>query len=125
MSPVASYLLQTLLTLVVVVAVGGVLIVAGRRAGMGRAVGPMRLVGQLPLDARRALYLVRVGSRVLVVGASEGGLTRLAELGGDELGVDDAAPPPSLFAHLFARAGKRDATDDGREAAPSEERPPS
>lgn len=125
MTPVASYLLQTLLTLLAVGAVAVVMVVFGRRAGMGRPQGPMRLVGQLPLDARRALYLVRVGQRVLVVGAGEGGLTRIAELAGDELEGSLEAPPPSLFAQLFARASKGESPDPSKDVRPSEELPPS
>ncbi|HEX4476697.1 MAG TPA: flagellar biosynthetic protein FliO [Polyangiaceae bacterium] len=89
MSPVASYLLQTAVTLVGVVALAIVLLYAARRTGLGRASGPLGLVGRLPLDGRRAVYLVRVGSTVYVVGASEAGLTKLGEMPGS-----DVAPEP-------------------------------
>ena len=75
----AGYLLETFATLVVVCGLAFVVLVGARRMGIGRASGAIRLVGQLPLDARRAIYLVRIGESVLVVGASEGGLTKLGE----------------------------------------------
>jgi len=42
--------------------------------------GPVQLMGHLRLDVRRWLYLVRVGDRVLVVGAGDGVITKLCEL---------------------------------------------
>jgi len=80
MSPLTTYLVETFVTLVAVVALAVLVLAAGRRLGLGRSSGPLELVGRLPLDARRAVYLVRVGKLVYVVGASEAGLTRLGEL---------------------------------------------
>ena len=72
------------------------LLVAGRRLGVGRPSGPMELVGRLPLDGRRAVYLVRVGETVYVVGASESGLSKLGEVPKDglELPKSDAVARP-------------------------------
>jgi len=39
----------------------------------------MELLGKLPLDGRRAVYLVRVTNTTYVVGASEAGLVKLGE----------------------------------------------
>jgi flagellar biogenesis protein FliO len=51
----------------------------------------LELVGRLPLEARRAVYLVRVFDRVFVLGASEAGLEKLAELEGTNfITADDA-----------------------------------
>jgi flagellar protein FliO/FliZ len=103
MSPLATYLVETFVTLVAVVAIAIVVLVGARRLGLGRPHGPMRLVGRLPLDARRALYLVRVADHILVLGASEAGLTKLSELSASDL--DDDAEPlhPTGFADLLAR----------------------
>ncbi len=68
------------MTLLLVCVVAVVVLYGARRFGIGRARGPIELVGQLPLDARRAIYLVRVGAQVIVVGASEAGLARLGEV---------------------------------------------
>jgi flagellar biogenesis protein FliO len=67
-TPLGSYIVQTLVTLTGVVALAVLILYAARRLGMGRAGGPLELVGRLPLDGRRAVYLVRVGRRVLVIG---------------------------------------------------------
>ena len=79
MSPVLSYVVQTVVTLAGVVALSIVLIYGARRAGMGRPSGPLEIVGRLPLDGRRAVYLIRVGATIYVVGASESGLVKLGE----------------------------------------------
>ncbi len=51
--------------------------------------GALELVGRLPLEPRRVVYLVKVADVVLVLGASERGLEKLAEL--------DAAKLPPRF----------------------------
>ncbi|MBE7452561.1 MAG: FliO/MopB family protein [Kofleriaceae bacterium] len=47
----------------------------GRRVGTG-----VTVVGRVPLEPRRALYVVEAGGRRLLVGSSEGGVTLLTEL---------------------------------------------
>ena len=79
MSP-AGYIVQTFVTLALVCVLAVVVLWAARRAGVGRPTGPIELVGRLPLETRRSIYLVRVGDVVLVVGAGEGGFTKLAEV---------------------------------------------
>lgn len=129
MGPYASYLLETVLMLVVVCGLALVVMVAAKRVGVGRASGPITLVGQLPLDARRGLYLVRVGARVFLVGVGEGGFTKLGELPAGDVPLEPAVAGGS-FADLFARAVVRkprhaapapapSAADDPHEAAVS------
>jgi flagellar biogenesis protein FliO len=72
--------IQTVVTLAGVVALAVLLVYGARRAGVGRATGPLAVVGRLPLDARRAVYLVRVGRAIYVIGASDGGLVKLGEM---------------------------------------------
>ncbi len=76
-----------------VVGLAVLLLTLGRRFGVGRPSGPLELVGRLPLDNRRAVYLVRVGETVYVVGASENGLSKLGEL------PRDAAELPKIRAN--------------------------
>jgi hypothetical protein len=85
-SPVASYLIETSVTLLGVVVVAAVLIYGARKRGFGRASGPLDLVGRLPLDGQRAVYLVRIGPIVYVIGASEAGLTKIGELPESDIG---------------------------------------
>jgi len=80
MSPLAHYVVETLVTLAAIVALSVLVLAGARRAGMGKSGGPLELVGRLPLDARRAVYLVRVGPTVYVVGASEAGIAKLGEV---------------------------------------------
>lgn len=102
MSPLASYVVESLVTLLGVTALAVVVLFAARKAGVGRSSGPLELVGRLPLDARRAIYLVRAGARVYVLGASEAGLARLGEL--DAADVPAAPPEPrASFGDVLAR----------------------
>jgi flagellar biogenesis protein FliO len=110
MSPVTSYVVETLVTLVGVVVLAVLVLYGGRRFGAGRPSGPLELVGRLPLDARRAVYLVRVGNLVYVVGASEAGLTRLGEIEADAVPNAPSAPVPPRFADFLAKLGGRAST---------------
>ena len=115
MGPYGSYLVETVLMLVVVSALAFFAMVLAKRVGVGRAHGPIELVGQLPLDARRGLYLVKVGSRVFLVGVGEGGFSKLGEVPASE--VPAGEKPATSFSDIFARAlNKKPAVA----AAPSE-----
>jgi flagellar biogenesis protein FliO len=103
MSPVAAYIVETFVTLLGVIVLAVLVLYGGRRLGFGRASGPLELVGRLPLDARRAVYLVKVGKLVYVVGASEGGLTRLGELDADMVPVPSGPGPSRTFGDVLAR----------------------
>jgi flagellar biogenesis protein FliO len=99
----AGYLVETFVTLVAVCALAVVVLWGARRLGIGRPSGPIELRGHLPLDARRAVYLVKVGDRVFVVAVGEGGFTKLGEIPADELpAVEPEAHGP--FADVLARA---------------------
>jgi flagellar biogenesis protein FliO len=98
-----SYIVQTLVTLTGVVALAVLVLYAARRFGMGRAAGPLELIGRLPLDGRRAVYLVRVGKRVLVLGAGDQALTSLAELSSEELAGLRAGGSEVSFKETLAR----------------------
>ena len=106
MSAYASYIVETFVTLLAVSGIAFVVLYGARRLGVGRPRGPVQLLGHLPLEARRSVYLVRVGKQVLVVGASEAGLVRLAEMTSSELGEepkDDVAGPSAPFSDVLAR----------------------
>jgi flagellar protein FliO/FliZ len=114
-TPVGSYILQTVLTLLGVTALAAVILLVARRMGVGQASGPMDLVGRLPLDGRRAIYLVRVGERVFVVGASEAGLSKLGEVPGDTLpATRDSRAPAGSFAAALAQVLGRSPETGGR-----------
>src|SRR5258706_14914445 len=101
MSPVAAFIIETFVTLLGVIALAVLVLYGGRRLGLGRASGPLELVGRLPLDARRAVYLVKVGKLVYVVGASEGGLTRLGELDSDAVPAASGADASRTFREVL------------------------
>ncbi|MEO8904682.1 MAG: flagellar biosynthetic protein FliO [Polyangiaceae bacterium] len=108
MSPLAHYVVETLVTLLAIVALAVVVLIGARRAGMGRAAGPLEMVGRLPLDARRAVYLVRVGSVVYVLGASEAGIAKLGEVAEGSIDLSSAAGPSESFREVLSRAlGKK------------------
>jgi flagellar biogenesis protein FliO len=103
MTPTASYVLQTFVTLGAVCVLAVVVLVGVRKLSGNRTFGGLTLVGHLPLDARRAVYLVGAGEQVWVIGVSEAGLVKLGELKRAEL--LQASPPPttSPFAEVFTR----------------------
>jgi flagellar biogenesis protein FliO len=105
-SPYTGYLIETLVTLGAVCALAVLVLWGARRMGVGRPSGPIELQGHLPLDARRAIYLVKVGPQVYVVGVGEAGFTKLGEVPASEL---PAAEPASAgtFAAIFARVLER------------------
>jgi flagellar protein FliO/FliZ len=108
MTPLTHYVIETLVTLLAIVALAVLVLVGARKAGMGRTGGPLELVGRLPLDARRAVYLVRVGTTIYVVGASEAGIAKLGEV--NEASLDLLAPTKQneSFREVLSRAfGKK------------------
>ena len=108
--PYSSYLVETFVTLVVVCGLAFVVLYGARRLGIGQPSGAARLVGRLPLDARRAVYLVKVGAKVLVVGASEAGLTKLGEMDEADLPKEEV-PKPTDFGDVLARVMGRKKKD--------------
>ncbi|MFO0564046.1 MAG: flagellar biosynthetic protein FliO [Polyangiaceae bacterium] len=119
MSPLAKYVVETMITLLGIVALAVVVLYGARRLGVGRPAGPLSLVGRLPLDGRRAIYLVRVGKTVYVVGASEAGLAKLGELAdtGLELETEGGVEGPKLegFKQVLARVTKKAEPGDAKE----------
>lgn len=102
MSPYAGYLLETFVTLAAVCGLAFVVLWGARRMGIGRASGPVELRGHLPLDARRAIYLVKVGEQVFVVGVGEGGFTKLGEIAERDLPRIEASKS-ATFADVLSR----------------------
>lgn len=103
------------MTLVAVLAMAVLVLVGAKRLGVGAPQGPLELVGRLPLDARRAIYLVKVGPQVLVVGSSEAGLVKLGEVTGLEL---PPSAPPRTFSDVLRGARAPGAGGEARPAGP-------
>ena len=102
MSSYTAYLVETFVTLIAVCAIAVLVLWGARRAGVGRARGPIELYGHLPLDARRAIYLVKVAEHVIVVGVGEGGFTKLGEVPVKDLPAP-TAPEGTAFREVLAR----------------------
>ena len=118
MSPLASYVVETLVTLLAVIVLAVLVLYGARRVGVGRPVGPLHLVGRLPLDGRRVVYLVRIGSTVYVLGASEAGLRKLGELPQDSLDLTEGEatrPFSSVLSRMLDKGGKRERADESAE----------
>lgn len=125
MTPLSRYVVETLITLVAVVALSVVLLSALRRVGVGKLGGPLELLARLPLEGRRAVYLVRVGETVYVLAASENALQKLGEL------PREALPPEATLESrsfndvlkravgLNARAGDATPADDAEKRGPT------
>lgn len=65
--------------------------------------GALEVVARLPVEPRRSVLVVRIGSQHLIVGSSENGLTTLGELPEEDLHYFDREPPSSPFAKLLKR----------------------
>ncbi len=100
-----AYLIETSVTLAAVCALALVVLWGTRRLGVGRPSGPIELCGHLPLDARRSIYLIRVGAQVFIVGVGEGGFTKLGELAASDV-PEGVAARGAPFADILARALK-------------------
>jgi flagellar biosynthetic protein FliO len=103
--------METFVTLVAVCGLAFVVLWGARRLGIGRPSGPIELRGHLPLDARRSIYLVKVGDQVFVVGVGEGGFTKLGELPSSALPVAEAVGGVAfgdVLARVMRRPGKKD-----------------
>ncbi|MGA3123582.1 MAG: flagellar biosynthetic protein FliO [Polyangiaceae bacterium] len=107
LSPYAAYLIETFITLVCVCLLAAVVLWGARRTGFARSSGPVEVRGYLPLDARRAIYLVKVGAQVYVVGVGETGFTKLGEIAASDLPSVDEASRGSSFAQVLARVRER------------------
>ena len=99
-----GYLIETFVTLLGVCALSVLVLWGARRVGLGRASGSIELCGHLPLEGRRAIYLVRVGAQVFIVGVGEGGFTKLGEMPADELPAESTVSRRRPFAEALARA---------------------
>ena len=103
MTPLSRYVVETLVTLVAVVALCVLLLSALRRAGVGKTGGPLELLARLPLEGRRAVYLVRAGETVYVLAASESALAKLGEMPRGSLPSTPMSEPRS-FSDVLKRA---------------------
>lgn len=100
---VTAYIVETLIVLVAVIALAAVMLWGARRLGFAHVQGPCQLVGRLPLDPRRCIYLVRVRDEVLVLGVSEAGITKLSQYRYDRDAETEAISSQLSFAETLAR----------------------
>jgi flagellar biogenesis protein FliO len=107
MGSTTAYAIETFITLLGILLLAFVVLFGARKLGVGRATGPLELLGRLPLDGRKSVYLVRIGSKSYALLASETNLTKL-----DDIELSDLPTEPttsSLFAQLLANAKNRKA----------------
>ena len=123
MTPLSRYVVETLVTLFAVVALCVLLLAALRRAGVGKTGGPLELLARLPLEGRRAVYLVRAGETVYVLAASESALAKLGEMPRDTLPVANEVEPGSFSSVLKRALGVESTRDAKSTEAPAQEEP--
>jgi flagellar biosynthetic protein FliO len=73
----------------------------------GGARNGITVVATTPLAANRSLHVIQIGERNLLVGATDGGISTIAELTADEVAALGAAEPASgrmSFASALASA---------------------
>jgi flagellar biogenesis protein FliO len=102
MGSTAAYAFETTVTLLGVLLLAVIVIWSARRLGMGRATGPLTVLGRLPLENRKSVYVVRVGNKTYALLSSESGLSKLDDLDGDAFISQD--PAPSALEKMLARA---------------------
>ena len=97
------------------------------RRGVGQGMGPIRIVGRCPVEPKRSLYVVETAGRCFLVGASDGGMSLIAELDPKDLPVP--APRPAFgvgalggarFAQVLARLRGRPMAGPAAESAAPE-----
>lgn len=121
-----SYLSESVVFLVVAGLLAVLLSLAARRMGGPRALGQVQLLARLPLEARRSVYVVRVVDRVLILGSSEAGLTKLGELPEQTLLEQTPERNETPFGRLLegvwrsSKSAPVAGTAAGREARPPE-----
>ncbi|HTM43772.1 MAG TPA: flagellar biosynthetic protein FliO [Polyangiaceae bacterium] len=116
MSALGAYLIEAMLTLVLVGALGAALVYLTRRAGTSTGSGGLTVCGRLALDARKAIYLVKMGDQVLVLGSSEAGLHLLTTVPAKDL-PEPQAVRASLLQQFISRLNAARAHDNMRKAA--------
>lgn len=114
-----SYVTESVAILLVIALLAALVSLAARRAGLGRALGPIELLARLPLEPRRSVYVVRVVDQLLIIGSSEAGLVKLGELPKGALAASGAVHDRS-FASLLEGVWR--GASPVRPAAPSSER---
>lgn len=100
-------LLQSMLALAAVCILAWIVLRWSAQRGLGLGADRrVKVLERVPLDARRWVYLVRIGERVLVLGAGDGASpTLLAELRPDEV---PEAPPQRSFLEVLRARGAAD-----------------
>jgi len=85
------FLLETLLALGIIALAAWALVRFGRgRLFRGKGARRIKIVERLPLDTRRSLYVVEVDGSSLLVGAADGSVRVLKELGPSAVPGQDA-----------------------------------
>ena len=111
-------LLQSLLALAAVCVLAWVVLrmFSRRGFGIGPTGGRVRVVERIPLDARRMLYVVKVGERLLLLGSGDAASpTLITEIDPASLpAVPERKPLGESFRDVLARVR-------GRSAEPKEE----
>lgn len=83
-----SLLLQTILALILVCVLAYVLLRYGLKWLIPKPKGQiqaMRIIDRLPLEGRRAVYMVEIGEKVLILAATDSSINKVGELSSSEL----------------------------------------
>jgi flagellar biogenesis protein FliO len=115
--PLWDYLLESVVGLAIVAGLGLAVLQVARRVGVARTQSTLEVLGRLPLEARRSVYVVRVLDQVLILGASEGGIAKLGELPESAAGEFRRGPPGIHLGELWQT--RTTLTRDGAVAAES------
>ena len=97
---------------------------ARRMSSLGRGSSTkLEVMDRLVLEHRRSIYVVRAGSRTVLLGAGESEVTLLCELDGEEwTDMKSAEPDRDVFRRVLAEVGRKDSS--AREAKTGQDRAP-
>lgn len=100
---IGHYLLTTFLALALVVSLAVLVLYLLRRVApaSGRTV---KLVESIPLEPRRALHLVQIEDRILLIGSTDGSLTLIADFEKSAIHLPEPRPPVRFIDLLRRRS---------------------
>jgi flagellar protein FliO/FliZ len=104
-----SYLLSVFVSLAIVLLLAWLALkfLAGRMGSLGFAGRNIRIIETMPLGYRRSIHVVEVGSKVLLIGSTEGGVSLLARLDREDLKIPEKGPEGKGPRFLDFLKGKR------------------
>ena len=109
---IGHYLLTTAISLALVLALAvGFLWLMRRLMPKPRGTRTVQILESVVLEQRRALHLIKVGNRTMLLGSTDGGISLLKQFDEGEIDTEPQPDAPTRFIDLL-RGHKRDGSKD-------------